>query len=337
MTDESLLYEIMLDDYITGLTWLANSSLCYATTAGGTMYGMKPEEGENIFKVDAHKNGVLALAVSPREGKIVTGGQDGLAKLWGCANGNLLKEIKAKHWVDAIAWSPDGNFFAINAGKSFILFDQEGNEITRSDPHESTIAALAWKADSEQLATASYGGVRIYNMPKFDRYEKLEWKNSLISLTWSPDGRFIMAGTQDNTIHIWQMDSVDKHDMAMQGYSNKVRALAWDESGKNLATNCGLNIVIWNTDRKNGPEKTKPVVLVGHKAKVMTLDYQVGEGMLASGDESGMLFTWVNRLGKYKLMTSCKLNGAVCKTTWNSDGSRLAAGTSTGHIVVFDC
>lgn len=337
MTDESLLYETRLDDYITGLTWAANACLCYATTAGGTMYGINPEDGEKIFKVNAHKNGVLAMAISPRESKIVTGGQDGLAKLWSSANGNLLKEIEAKQWVDAIAWSPDGNFFAINAGKSFMLFDQEGNEITRSEPHASTITALAWKSDSKQLATASYGGVRIYNTPKFDRSEKLEWKNSLISLTWSPDGRFIMAGTQDNSIHVWQMDSVENKDMAMNGYPGKARVFAWDGSGKNVATNCGLDIVIWNIEGKNGPENTRPIVVAAHTTKVTALDYQVGEGMLASGDESGMLFTWVNRSGKYKLMTSCKLNGAISRLTWNNDGSQLAAGTSKGHIVVFDC
>jgi WD40 repeat protein len=336
MTEELVIYKTKLDDYVTGLQWSSTNSFFFAATAGGNVYGINPGEEQIVFQVNAHKNGVLALDTSPKENKFISGGQDGTAKLWSGTDGSLLKEIQSEQWVDLVCWSPDGNFIAISIGKSFLLIDHEGNEIARSNLHDSTIAAMAWNPDSNYLATACYGGVRVYDICKPGEFELLEWRNSLISLTWSPDGRFIMAGTQDNAIHVWQMSNPDRRDMAMHGYPNKVRAFAWDNSGKNVATNCGLDVVIWNTELETGPENTKPVVIESHKTKITVLNYQPGENMLVIGDESGQLSFWTNLNGVYHLLDNVRLNDSLAKLSWNKNGSLLVAGTSKGGVHVFE-
>lgn len=336
MTDELLLYQTELDDYVKGLAWCSTREVLYAATAKGSFYMLNPQEDVTLFQHEAHKGGINTLSASPTDAKVVTAGQDNCAKLWDGMAKNLLKEIKTNTWVENIAWSPDGNFFAISAGKAFHLFDKFGNEVGESNPHDSTVAALAWRSDSKKLVSASYGGVRIYDLSKPGEYEQLIWKNSLISLTWSPDHRFIMAGTQDSSIHVWKMDSVDRRDMAMNGYASKARAFAWDESGKKVATNCGVDVVIWDITGKNGPENTKPEVIDAHSAKVTALAYQPGENILTSGDESGRLYWWATQKGKFQFMSGCKIDGAIAHICWNKKGSLLAAGTAEGIISVFE-
>lgn len=336
MTDEMLLYQTELDDFVKGLGWAADHSVLYAASAKGTFYIFKPEQDKTLFQTKAHTNGINTLAVSPTEAKVVTGGQDNTAKLWSGTTGALIKEIPTTAWVESVAWAPDGNFFCLSAGKAFRLFDREGNEVGESNPHDSTVAAIAWRSDSKKLISASYGGVRVYDLAKPGEYEQLIWKNSLISLTWSPDHRFILAGTQDNSIHVWKMDSADRTDMAMHGYASKARVFAWDESGKKVATNCGLDIVIWDTSGKNGPENTKPNVVDAHSAKVTCLAYQPGENLLTSGDESGRVYFWISSKGKFQFMTGCRLEGAIAQMSWNKKGSLLAVGTAEGVITVLE-
>ena len=336
MTEELLLFQIELDDYVTGLGWSPINAQLIVGTADGNIYLLDPQENQLLFKTRAHKNGLITLALSPIENKLVSGGQDGAAKLWDGEKGTLIKEIKAGGWVENASWSPDGNFVAISSGNNFFLLDREGNEVGKSNPHHSTISALAWRSDSKKLASASYGGVRIYDPSNLGEYEQLIWKNSLISLTWSPDHRFILAGTQDSSIHVWNMDGVERRDMAMHGYASKARAFAWDGSGKKVATNCGADVVIWDTSGKNGPENTKPDVIDAHSAKVTALDYQPRENMLTSGDESGRIYFWVKGAKGYQFVSGCKLEGGISKLHWNRDGSMLAAGTAEGIVSVFD-
>ena len=334
MTEELELYQTTLGDYVTGLHWSKQDAII-AGCADGRVHIIDPTRQEKISNVLAHKGGVLTLDVSPSACQFASGGQDNTMKLCDCT-GFLMKEIKMQHWVENIVWSPDGNFFAFTAGKVFVICDKHGNEVTRSESHASTVAAITWCSDSKRIASASYGGVRIYNLSNPGEFEQLIWKNSLISLTWSPDQRFIMAGTQDNSIHVWKMDTAERRDMAMHGYASKARAFAWDESGKKVATNCGLDIVIWDITRKNGPEETKPDVIDAHSAKVTTLAYQRGENLLTSGDESGRVYFWVSTKGKFQFITGCKLEGAVSSMRWNQKGSMLAVGTAEGVVSVLE-
>lgn len=336
MTDELLLYQVELDDYVKGLAWCSTLEVLYAATAKGRFYVLNPSEDETLFQSEAHQGPINAMGASPTEAKVVTAGQDNCARLWDGMTTHLVKEIKTQAWVENIAWSPDGNFFAISTGKVFRLFDKFGNQVGESNPHNSTVAALAWRSDSKKLVSASYGGVRIYDLSKPGEFEQLIWKNSLISLTWSPDHRFIMAGTQDSSIHVWKMDSPERRDMSMHGYASKARAFAWDESGKKVATNCGVDIVIWDVTERNGPENTKPDVIDAHSAKVSALAYQPGENLLTSGDESGRLYWWAMQKGKFQFMSGCKMDGAIAHLCWNKKGLLLAAGTSEGIVSVYE-
>lgn len=335
--DELYLYEARLDDYITALQWSATTEKLYAATGGGTLYILEAESAEKVHKINAHTLGILSMTVSPDGTKIATTGQDNKVQIRDTQNGVLLHSSeKYRHWPEQVVWSPSGECFAVCCGRFFILFDSEGQEITRSDEHASTLAFLAWSPDGNYLATASYGGVRLYDITNPGMYELLPWKNSIITLSWSPCQRFIFTGTQDKSIHVWDLKSPDKKDMAMQGYPTKVRNFAWDTSGKNVATNCAELIVVWNIEGKNGPEGKKPLVVEAHDDKVTCLAIQPKEGLMVSADQAGRIFFWVKMRQDYQLLAAGNIRENVTSLEWNKDGSLLAAGTDQGKVVVFN-
>ena len=53
--------------------------------------------------------------------------------------------------------------------------------------------------------------------------ERFEWKGSHLSASFSPDGRFLVTAMQESMLHGWRV--IDRKDMRMQGYAERVRSL----------------------------------------------------------------------------------------------------------------
>jgi len=56
-------------------------------------------------------------------------------------------------------------------------------------------------------------------------------------LVWSPDGKWLVSGNQDPSVHLW----IPEQDIELQmsGYETKVKHLAFDHTSRWLATGGG--------------------------------------------------------------------------------------------------
>ena len=108
------------------------------------------------------------LIFSPNAKSIVTGGKDGIARIWEIATGNVIAEFPghAQAVVDA-NFSPDGNL----------------------------------------IVTASADGVRVWGTKTGKLISLLRSdgsdSNLFFTATFSPDGSLIVAAGYDNFAHIW--------------------------------------------------------------------------------------------------------------------------------------
>ena len=148
-----------------------------------------------------------------------------------------------KGWVEHLEWSQDGISLAASISKNVHVFDYKGQEKWRSEQHSSTISALAWSRNDE-LATACYGKVAFHDVIRNKINQSLEWKGSLISMELSADGDIVACGSQDNTVHFWRRSTGE--DSMMSGYPGKPRNLAFNSSGKLLATGGYEIITVWS-------------------------------------------------------------------------------------------
>ena len=155
----------------------------------------------------------------------------------------------------------------------------------------------------------------------------------MLSLAWSPDGRYLCHGNQDATVHFWVVKA--GKELQMWGYPTKVRELAWDHRSRYLATGGGPSITVWGCSGK-GPANTKPIVLDFHQAFVTHLAYQRAGGILASACEQGQLGLW-KPSKRTEPNAIAALPAAITGVAWSPDDRLVAAIAEDGSVAVFRC
>lgn len=335
--DSLLLWQVDLDDYVAAVDWSHNRTGLLALTSAGHLLRLAAATGQTEWAELAHPAGALCLAACPSAPVVATGGLDGRLVLRNADTGQVLHEQRlGTAWVEVVRWSPDGQYLAVTCGRALHLFDAAGHALGKYADHESTVSVLSWRADSQALATGCYSAARLFAVPTpeadLTAYETLSWKNSMISLAWNADGRYLAAGTQDARIHFWMLPHVPESDLEMSGYASKVKELSWDATGRWLASNCGPEIILWDASGA-GPAGRQPVVLRAHLNRVQRLTYQHRGGLLASGDESGEVFLWQPARGRQPLASEV-LGSPITTLRWSADDTRLAIGTASGRVAI---
>ncbi|MGQ0743156.1 MAG: hypothetical protein ACT4OS_02215 [Acidimicrobiales bacterium] len=104
----------------------------------------------------------------------------------------------------------------MSSGRHIRVVDPSGSLIDRFDDQTSTVTSLVWSRDGALLGVGCYGGVSWFAVDSnFKAGEstsssagsaapagraptyRYEWKGSILTMTISPDGRWLAAGNQD--------------------------------------------------------------------------------------------------------------------------------------------
>lgn len=331
--NELAIWQGSIDDYVTGLAWSHDGQYVYVLGAEGSLHMLESATGKLLHQINAHPNGGNALAVSPTDYRVVTTGKDGAIRLYHGQTGELLREREGGAlWVEHAAWSINGSYFATTAGRLLRVWTAAGELVWEYGEFASTLSALYWRTD-EEFAVACYGSISLCKVRQVSPFDTLVWKTPMISLTWRPDGNYLLAGTQDARVQVWELPYVPGAELEMSGYSSKVKCLSWHRSGEWIATNCGGEIVLWNM-QGNGPEGQKPNVLRGHVGKITQLSFQRRGDLLISCDAAGLI------LIRHPKNAAIRVEGAsqapVCEVVWSPDDEYVLFGTENGEITVWE-
>ena len=212
-----------VEDYATSLAVSSDGTLTALGNAAGELRVLDSLSGEVRFRVTAHRGAIVAAAWSPKQRVLATAGQDGTARLYDAEGVQLAELLGDAPWVEHVAWAPDGQHLATSAGRVTRLWSSAGAPLWAADAQESAVTGLAWNRKGTQLATACYGGVRVFDVGSGAAAKHLSWPGSLISLSWSPDDAVIACGTQERSVHFWRLAKARESEMS--GWSAKPRML----------------------------------------------------------------------------------------------------------------
>ena len=332
-------WQASVPDHAIGVAWSPDASRLAVAAVSGPITVFDANTGKPVHQLTGHGFGTAALAWQPTGALLASVGQDGKVRVWDTTAGQEAKSLDAgAPWAEKLVWHPSGQYLATAAGKKTKVWDSAGNLVRELPPQAGTVMDLKWRPGTNSLTLLAYGSATTYDpLAGADPVKVLAWKGSPLALAWSPDGKILAHGNQDSTVHFWYYD--ESRDLQMWGYRTKVRELAWEFSSRYMATGGGPVVCIWDCQGgPNGPEGTKPTMLVGHdpESNITALAYQARGFLLASAALDGKVLLWqpTNRkgaqVGEFQFA-----GGEASAVAWSPDDKSLAAGCGTGAVAVF--
>jgi WD40 repeat protein len=197
------------------------------------------------------KSGTAACVAFSPDGKVLAGGFDKAVKLWNLTNRKEIRTITGLDGtVNSLVFSPDGRKIAAAATTSWDI--KVWDVVTAKEQytlqgHKNEVFSLAWSPAGNLLASAQLddANVRIWDAVKGQalRCLKLNGSESGLSLAFSPDGKILVAGTDEN-VHLWEV-STWKPLGLLRG---KATSVTFNKSGSRMAASAGdQGVRVWDT------------------------------------------------------------------------------------------
>jgi WD40 repeat protein len=300
--------------------------------AAGTAWVLDPADGSPAATVTL-PGGLLDLAFSPGGGHLLLTGPEAYG-LWHSGEDRATVLVTGR-WSARARWSgPDR--VAIADGRTAVVLDAAGRELWRTEQALSTVTDLAWLRDGRRLAVSAYNGVRCHERHRLGPVASYGYPGSHLAVAAPPDGRWICTGNQDTSIHIWR--TRDAAELTMSGYPGKVSRLAFDDTGRWLASDGSPEVTVWDF-AGTGPEGRAPRMLAAHEA-VTALAWRPGnDAVLATAGAEGTVALWdaaAGRPGSKRTSTArWELGDGVTAMAWNGSGMLLAT-TRDGTVHALD-
>ncbi|MCB8882963.1 WD40 repeat domain-containing protein [Acidisoma cellulosilytica] len=326
--------ETVVDAGITGAVFSQSGLLAVSLGDGGVQL-IDPAGG--VQTVPAHDGAVLCLVLDIDGRSFLTGGDDGrLVRTTEDAGTSEIMRTPGRQ-IDVVAVSRLGKARAVAVGREVRLIDGSGNVRASSSDHPSTVSALAFNPKGKRLAAAHYGGVTLWWSATLGQTpSRLTWRGSHIGVSWSPDGTHVMTAMQERELHGWRV--ADGSDLAMRGYAAKARSVDWLAKPPTLVTSGADCVVAWPFSG-SGPQG-KPPIEVGQGIGQLVTQVAIHpvRPLVAAGFDDGRVA--ICELTADRESRAIRVRAAdgskVSALAWSQDGARLAAGTDSGALSIFD-
>ncbi|MEH2446124.1 MAG: serine/threonine-protein kinase [Nostoc sp.] len=258
-----------------------------------------------LASLSGHFQAVKSVAFSP-DGKILaTASDDKTIKLWQI---ETLEEICTllghSHAVKSVAFSPDGQILASGSwDKTIKLWDvNTGTEIYTMTGHRLQVNSVAFSPQGKLLASASYDRtIRLWQIPALESSHK-EFQNrpcysllgtlsghawAVLTVAFSPDGKILATGSDDNTIKLWEVNS-GQLICTLVGHSWSVVAVAFTADGETLlSASCDKTVKLWRVSTAE-----EIVTLSGHVDSVSAVAVSKVRQLIASGSRDKTIKLW---------------------------------------------
>ncbi|KAJ5750760.1 NACHT nucleoside triphosphatase [Penicillium manginii] len=302
--------------------------------------------GSCIFTLEGHTKAVKLVAWSPaKTERLASASNDYTVRIWDAIKGQCIfclcdDEIPISITgppITAIAWSPDGNTFAIALGRTIEAwkFSTDHSEFLFGlEGYASDVYSISWSKDGRRLASATaHGTIVIWDMWHQDPFFSIIGGHSLAatSVAWSQDGTRLASSSEDVTIKIWDPDT--SHDLSIiPTPTDLIRSMAWSPGGKMLAlASENKTIKIWDSTTGEWIFNFEENDIEPYS---ITWSPDGSQLSLASYDKS--LRVWDMDTGKCKLAMGGNEPPRVISHAWSPDGKKLVFGSTDGTVHIRD-
>ena len=231
--------------------------------------------------VNAHKGAVLCLVANGEHA--LTGGDDG--RFLRISPDGTSEEIAnfGTRWVDCVASRP--GMIACSSGRVACVW-REGETGPKKLQHPSTVGGLEFDDATGRLAVTHHRGATLWDFASGTWHAtELEWKGLHTAVSFSPDGRHLVAQIEDRLLNGWRLD--DGADFQLYGYVNKPKSFAWIGDVPHLATSGAYDLICWPFDCANGPKDRQALRVPATGQAITVVEAGTGETEIIVGCANG--------------------------------------------------
>ncbi|XP_064625021.1 cell division cycle protein 20 homolog [Lineus longissimus] len=171
--------------------------------------------------LDWSANNHLAVALGPA------------VYIWNASSGEIVQLFQmenSEEYVSSVAWIKEGNYLAVGtSGAEVQLWDVAQQKRLRTMTSQaSRIGALSW--NSFILSSGSRSGAIHHHDVRIAEHHVASLEShsqEVCGLKWSPDGRYLGSGGNDNVLNIWSAESTGSPLHTFTQHMAAVKALAW--------------------------------------------------------------------------------------------------------------
>ena len=287
-------------------------------------------------RFEAHEDAVTCLSVDPRGERVLSGSDDGTARLWDVETGELLLTLEAhEDQIATLAFTDDGSRAITISGAEaqMKLWDLETGE-PRSAKKFGDYASRSMVLDDtgERLALGTSDGtikvLAVRNsqvVATLPRQEQDGHELAVIALAFSKDGKRMVSGSVDASVRLWDVETGDLLWISEAG-SEPIVTVAFRGDGNEVASGASSGTgqgIIRRHDAATGEVVWERV---GHSADVEAVVYSPEGDRLVSGSFDKLIRVW-DMQSQDPIATFQGHDQAIRCLAFSQDGQRIYSGS----------
>ena len=171
------------------------------------------------------------------------------------------------------------------------------------------------------LPVLASAGAAAQDNPKVEVVAQLGHSGSVASVVFSPDGRRVLSGSEDNTLRLWEV-ATGRLIRVFKGHSSSVTSVAFSHDGAHvLSGSWDKTVKLWDATTGQLLRTFK-----GHSSAVTSVAFSPDGSGVLSGSEDKTLMLWDAATGRPVRTFKGHADG-VTSVAFSPDGSNVLSGS----------
>ena len=202
---------------------------------------------------ERHEGEVYSCAYTPDNAFVVSGGWDGVLRLWDATAGLPMVKLPASPKpLSACAAAPDGQHWICGSMDGLLSFwDVVSHQVTMNFlAHTRPISAICFSPDGQSLATASWDRqIALRRIGRESEGRTINAHDDIVAgCRFTVDGKQLVSWSYDETIKIWDVKTM-RQVAVLAGHTDRVTTLALSPDGQwALSGSRDATVRLWNLD-----------------------------------------------------------------------------------------
>lgn len=316
-------------DNVNSVAFSRDGQSLIAGSRDGTasVWAVDPAEREHLFR--PHSLPVKAVAFDPGGRLVATGSNDGTAAIFRLSEmREPLRLLRHGTTVGCVAFSPDSRWFATGGEDTTIRIWEvdSGRQVACLQGHASHVTGLSFSPDGTFLASiGAKEALRIWEAATWREVKRGDSQESvcqLRSVTFSPDGGFVVAGGLG--LAIWSFPDLQLRP-SIGDEASTCESVAFSGDGKTLVTGADGRILLWDAATF---QLLRQIPARGWVNQVL---FSPRGHILATRGTSNAIVLWDLTTGRERATLRDRVT-PVSAIAFSPDGSILAAGHNDGTL-----